>query len=161
MARPNKFDGMMHHYCVGLGFCGSVEDGKPLHVTDFIPETGQVSADEFVQWILISEGLKDNDDTWGLREVFVKHMGAEFVDASELRSDYEGACQKHHGCSWPIVLQNFSLRLSAKRDSVVCIEQQRRCAMMGRLERVLRNKPSVADEARGAVPVLENCGKNG
>ena len=49
MARPNKFDGMLHEYCVILGFCGSVRDCKPLHVTDFIPETGQVSADEFVQ----------------------------------------------------------------------------------------------------------------
>jgi hypothetical protein len=40
MGRPNAFDGMMDEFCLGLGFCGCVKDGKPLHVTDFIPETG-------------------------------------------------------------------------------------------------------------------------
>ncbi len=47
MARPNKFDGMMYEFCTGLGWCGGAKDGKPLHVTKFIPETGPVSADEF------------------------------------------------------------------------------------------------------------------
>ncbi len=89
MARPNKFDGMMHDYC-SRGFCGSVVDGKPLHVTDFFPETGQVSADDFVQWILIAEGLEGQRDIWGLKDVFVKHMGAELVHVYELRSDYRG-----------------------------------------------------------------------
>jgi hypothetical protein len=35
------FDGMMHEFCVGIGFCGCVKDGKPLHVTDFIQKPGQ------------------------------------------------------------------------------------------------------------------------
>ena len=91
MGRPNKFDGMMHEFCVGLGFCGSVRDGKPLHVTDFVPEAGTVSADEFVQWIISAEGLEGYDDARHLKEVFIKHMGTVAVDVSNLRSDYRGA----------------------------------------------------------------------
>jgi hypothetical protein len=100
MDRPNAFDGMMHEFCVGLGWCGGcVKDGKPLHVTDFIPETGLVSADEFARWIIMAEGL-DPDQLnaseirrWipQLKAVFVKHMGADVVDASNLRSEYHGA----------------------------------------------------------------------
>ena len=100
MGRPNAFDGMMHEFCVGLGFCGCVKDGKPLHISDFIPETGLVSADEFVRWLIMADGLDPDQPSateirrrWipQLKAVFVKHMGADVVDASNLHSEYRGA----------------------------------------------------------------------
>jgi hypothetical protein len=36
MGRPHAFDGMTHEFCVKLGWCGCVKDGKPLHVSDLI-----------------------------------------------------------------------------------------------------------------------------
>jgi hypothetical protein len=99
MPRPNAFDGMMHEFCVTLGFCGSVKDGKRLHVSDFIPETGPVSADEFARFLLLADGfdldrLSDSDlRRWMIRlkAVFVQHMKTDAVDAGKLRSEYRGA----------------------------------------------------------------------
>ncbi len=95
MGRPNAFDGMMYEYCVGLGYCGSVIDGKPLHVTDFIPEAGPVSAKQFVRWLVTAEfGVDPGEYDYSefrLAAVFIKHMGADVVDASRLRSEYGGA----------------------------------------------------------------------
>jgi hypothetical protein len=95
MKRPNAFDGMMHKFCVGLGWCGCVKDGRPFHVTNFIPETGPVSADEFAKWLIMADGLDPDQLSpseirrWvpQLKAVFVKHMGADIVDASRFRSD--------------------------------------------------------------------------
>jgi hypothetical protein len=72
------------------------KDGKPLHVTDFIPETGPVSADEFARWLIMADGHDSyaaEISRWmpQLKAVFVKHMGADVVDASNLRSEYRGA----------------------------------------------------------------------
>jgi len=95
MDRPNTFDGMMYEYCVRRGWCGSVKDGKPLHVSDFIPDTGPVFAHEFVGWLILAEGFDTNylsmSEIKSLIAVFVKHMGAEVLDASKLRSGYDGA----------------------------------------------------------------------
>jgi hypothetical protein len=95
MGRPNAFDGMMHEFCVGLGWCGCVKDGRPLHVSDFIPETGPVSADEFARWLITADGLDPDQlsdaELRQLRAVFVKHMGVDVIDASNLRSEYRGA----------------------------------------------------------------------
>jgi hypothetical protein len=99
MGRPNAFDGMMHEFCAQMGWCGCAKGGKRLHVSDFIPETGPVSADEFARWLITAEGF--DPDQLGpsdrrrwmpqLKAVFVKHMGADVIDASNLRSDYRGA----------------------------------------------------------------------
>ena len=96
MSRPNAFDGMMHEFCVRLGWCGCVKDGRPLHVTDFIPETGPVSADEFAKWLIMADGLDPDQLSpeirrWlpQLKAVFIKHMGADIIDASKLRSGYD------------------------------------------------------------------------
>ncbi len=80
----------MDEVCVGLGYCGSTRDGKRLHVTMFIPDAGDVTADQFVEWLF----LADRDDpqrnpklTGEIRSAFVRHMGAEVVDARALRWD--------------------------------------------------------------------------
>src|SRR5262249_27468447 len=93
MRHPTKFDGMMYEFCAGLGWCGTVKDGKPVLVTAFIPDTGSVTADQFGEWLMLAEGVDLNkvESSWlkrwrrELREVFVKHMGAEVVDAEQLR----------------------------------------------------------------------------
>ncbi|MFL5240797.1 MAG: hypothetical protein ACJ8FY_01700 [Gemmataceae bacterium] len=95
MGRPNAFDGMMHEFCVGLGWCGCIHNDRPIHVTDFIPETGPVSAEEFAKWLIMADGLAPDHLSpseirrWmpQLKAVFVKHMGADVIDASKLRSE--------------------------------------------------------------------------
>lgn len=57
MARTSKFDGMMQEVCVGMGFCGSHKEGKPLRVTQFIPAQGRVTAEEFAEWLLTAEAM--------------------------------------------------------------------------------------------------------
>ena len=83
---------LMHDVCVGQGWCGGIVDGKPSHVDDFIPETGPVKADQFVEWLFIADGQDPDVDLekWqkhkdALRQLFVKHMGGEVVDASKLK----------------------------------------------------------------------------
>ncbi|NEU96482.1 hypothetical protein [Bradyrhizobium uaiense] len=95
MGRPNAFDGMMHEFCVKLGWCGCVKDGKRLHVSDFIPEIGPVAEDDFARWLITADGL-DPDQLNGselrlLEAVFVKHMGATVVDANKLRPGHRDA----------------------------------------------------------------------
>lgn len=98
MARPNRFDGMMLESCVELGWCGSVKGAQRRHVTDFIPEAGPVSAEQFVEWLIRADGFESDQlsasqiERWmlQLRAVFVRHMGADVVDASVLRSNYRG-----------------------------------------------------------------------
>ena len=99
MGRPNAFDGMMHEFCVKLGWCGCVKDGKPVHVSDFIPEAGPVSADEFARWLIMADGFdldRLSDPELGrwmtqLKAMFVKHMGSDVIEAGNLRSEYRGA----------------------------------------------------------------------
>ena len=90
MEQKSAYDGLLHEVCVRLGFCGSVVDGKPSHVDDFIPEHGPVSADEFVEWVFRAEGMDPNEDAAtrhaaSLRQAFVRHMGSDSVDASRLK----------------------------------------------------------------------------
>jgi hypothetical protein len=66
MRRPTKFDGMMREFCVGLGWCGGMKDGKPVLVTDFIPDTGAVSADQLVEWLMVADGADLNTEEGAL-----------------------------------------------------------------------------------------------
>jgi hypothetical protein len=85
------FDALMHDVCVGHGYCGGLIDGRPAHVTDFIPATGPVSADQFVAWLAQAEGPDagpmPETHRANLRAMFVRHMGAETADAAALRWD--------------------------------------------------------------------------
>lgn len=94
MAGNPNYNALQHDVCVGRGWCGSIVDDKPSHVDDLIPEAGPVTADQFVDWLFIAEGLDpvSEPDKWqkhkdGLREAFIRHMGADVVDASALKWD--------------------------------------------------------------------------
>ena len=87
MANGSAFDRLLHEVCVGLGYCGSVVDGEPLHVSMFIPDAGPVSADEFVAWVLRAEGFEPTElqHAGEIRHAFVRHMGSDIVDARLLK----------------------------------------------------------------------------
>ena len=90
MNRKSAYDTLLNEVCVDLGFCGSVANGEPLHVDQFIPECGPVSADQFVDWIFRAEGINpDGEDcrrhAASIREAFVRHMGSDVVDALAVR----------------------------------------------------------------------------
>lgn len=92
MSDKAGFDALMHDVCVGWGYCGGVVDGEPLHVTMFIPETGIVSADQFVDWVFRADGMDPAAEPgrWqphkdAIKAAFIKHMGGEAVDARTLR----------------------------------------------------------------------------
>lgn len=90
MNDKSAYDALLNEVCVGLGFCGSVVDGEPLHVGRFIPDRGAVSADDFVEWVLEAEGMDPSERAAlkhreSLRQAFVRHMGGDVVDARMLR----------------------------------------------------------------------------
>lgn len=70
MGKPTKFDGMMYDFCVNFGYCGSAINGKATHVTDFIPEEGLVSADQFVTWLIKADQCDPSDID--LRKQFIQ-----------------------------------------------------------------------------------------
>jgi hypothetical protein len=85
------FDALMHQVCVGWGHCGSVQAGEYMHVTDFIPNSGTVTATQFAEWVLTAEGDDDTPSAYRerwvsrLREAFIEHMGADHADAQRMR----------------------------------------------------------------------------
>ena len=94
MSEDKGYDSLMHEACVGWGFCGSLKRDKPIHVGDIIPDYGPVSADQFVEWLFLADGLNPNaePERWrrhkaAIRAAFVRHMGGETVDAARLRHD--------------------------------------------------------------------------
>ena len=83
----------MRAVCVGYGYCGSLRDEGFIHVTDFIPDRGRVTAEQFVDWLFIADG-----DQWNrspsamlmreeLRNCFIGYMGSDVVYAHELRQN--------------------------------------------------------------------------
>jgi hypothetical protein len=90
MGRDSPYNALLHEICVDLGFCGSVVDGEPLHVDKFIPDKGTVSADQFVDWVFMAEGWDPSEadaskHRASIRNAFVTQMGAEAVDAGDLK----------------------------------------------------------------------------
>jgi hypothetical protein len=86
------YDALIYEICVGLGFCGCIKDGKPLHVDKFIPSEGPVTADQFADWVFLADDMNPNSEPkrWEdlkdkIKLAFVRHMGAELVDAKLLK----------------------------------------------------------------------------
>jgi hypothetical protein len=92
MSENPDYNTLMHDVCVERGWCGGIVNGDPCHVDDLIPESGPASAEQFVEWLFQAEGLDPSSEPakWkkhkeGLCEAFVRHMGADVVDASALK----------------------------------------------------------------------------
>lgn len=86
------FDALWDDLCAGWGYCGTVKNGKAICVTDFIPERGLVTADQFVDWVFLGDAMEPDAHTgmWqphkdAIKASFIKDMGGEAVDASRLR----------------------------------------------------------------------------
>jgi hypothetical protein len=71
-----------------LGYCGCIKDGKPLHVADFIPDAGLVTADQFAEWVVLADNMTPsaNPHLKDIRRAFVRHMGADAVNENEAQS---------------------------------------------------------------------------
>jgi hypothetical protein len=92
MGGSKNYESLMHEVCVEKGWCGGIIDGKPAHVDDFIPDSGHVTAEQFVHWLFRAEGLGPFDELAkrqkymaGLKNAFIRHMGTDVVDASMLK----------------------------------------------------------------------------
>ena len=92
------YDALMEVVCVGWGFCGCIKDEKPLHVDFFIPPSGPVTADQFVEWVFLAYNMNPNSDLakWqrhkdALKAAFIAHMGGEVVDAERLQWRDQGS----------------------------------------------------------------------
>lgn len=93
MRDRTAFDALMHEVCVERGG-GSVVDDRPMHLTDFLPESGEVTADQFADWIFEADGVDPDEDRekWqrhidDLRDAFKRHMGEFSVDVQQLTWD--------------------------------------------------------------------------
>jgi hypothetical protein len=92
MDANTAYDALMDEICVGLGFCGCIKDGRPLHVRQFIPSKGPVTADQFAEWVFLADDMNPNAEPkrWEslkekIKRAFVRHMGADVVDARLLK----------------------------------------------------------------------------
>ena len=88
ITNPNPgYAALLNEVCVGLGYCGCIKDGEPLHVDDFIPDAGLVTADQFAEWVVLADNMdpSTNPHLNAIRRAFVRHMGADTVDATLLR----------------------------------------------------------------------------
>ena len=88
----SSYGALMEEVCVGMGWCGSVVDDQLMHVDMFIPESGPVTADQFVDWLFKAEGVTAEFDPdrleqhrTALRAAFVRHMSRDVVDAGSLK----------------------------------------------------------------------------
>lgn len=86
------YNNLQHDVCVKYGWCGGIVDGNPAHVDDFIPDDGLVTADQFVDWLFLADGMDPAKDLekWAkhkanLRVAFIHHMGADVIEASKLK----------------------------------------------------------------------------
>ena len=77
-------------WCLGQGIR---PNGEPTSITDFIPDTGTVTADQFVEWAFLAAHIDPGDATprWqrakiAIKEAFIRHLGADSADASAFRS---------------------------------------------------------------------------
>lgn len=103
MSSKSGYDALMHEICVGLGFCGCIKNGRPLHIDRFIPSRGPVTAEQFVEWVFLADDMNPNVEPkrWSdLKEkvklAFVRFMGGEIVDAELLQWSNSGQYQPRH-----------------------------------------------------------------
>ena len=92
MMSNSPFDALLHEVCVDHGWCGGLVGDKSMYVTDLLPKSGEVTADQFVSLLFQADGVDPAEDQtkWQphlckLREIFIRHMGSEKVSAELLQ----------------------------------------------------------------------------
>jgi len=92
---PNSANRLLSDLCVEQGCCGHYFDDEDivLHVTDLLPKTGVVTAEEFAALALQAEGEKPEDERYArgferIVALFVRHMGATAVPANALEGNF-------------------------------------------------------------------------
>ena len=88
---PSRFDLLLWDICGGNGFCGGIVNNRPTHVTDLLPASGMVSAEEFARLVIRAED--DGGDppnkverwTEQLKAKFIRHMGGGEAPAASLQ----------------------------------------------------------------------------
>ena len=81
------YDKLLEEVCVRLGFCGSVVDGQPRSVDQFLPESGILTSEAFADALFKAEGWDPDGPEArtfrsSVREAFVRHMGASEMEAA-------------------------------------------------------------------------------
>ena len=82
------YDKLLEEVCVRLGFCGSVVDGQPLHVDQFLPQSGVLTIEAFADALFKAEGWDPAGSEAkafrsSVHEAFVRHMGGSEMDARQ------------------------------------------------------------------------------
>ncbi|MNK13978.1 hypothetical protein D3C87_320720 [compost metagenome] len=82
------YDNLLEEVCVRFGFCGSVLDDQPLHVDQFLPQSGKLTDEDFVDALFKAEGWEPDGAEArkfrsSVREAFVRHMGGTEIDAGQ------------------------------------------------------------------------------
>lgn len=91
MSENKDFDALLRAICVGYGYCGSLQDDGWRHVTHYIPERGYVTADDFIDWVFMTDGdegfrgPRAMTEREGMRSCFIAYMGSSIVHARRLR----------------------------------------------------------------------------
>lgn len=62
MTDRKPFHALMTEVCVERGWCGSVVDDRSMHVTDFLPDRGMMTVDQFVGWVFEADGVDPSED---------------------------------------------------------------------------------------------------
>ena len=92
---PNGFDLLLQDICVQHGFCGGIVNDKPAHVTDLLPVSGTVTAEEFARLVIRAEhdGVDHPNKvkrwTEMLKAKFIKHMRASEAPVEALQRNLE------------------------------------------------------------------------
>jgi hypothetical protein len=88
----SNFDQLIEEICAKWGYCGCIKLASSVHVTLFIPSYGPVTVDQFVEWVLLADDVNPNVGSVhsvrireGIRSAFLRHMGSETVDATQLK----------------------------------------------------------------------------
>ncbi|WP_150124948.1 hypothetical protein [Tsuneonella mangrovi] len=97
MVGSTAYNRLMHELCAVRGWCGGIVDREPSHVDDFIPDSGEVTANEFIDWLFKAEGYEPSHEPpervaafrTEFFALFVQVMGAAQVDATQLKWDLD------------------------------------------------------------------------
>lgn len=86
---PSPSDLLMRDICVEGGWCGGIVEGQPTRVSDLIPASGTLTANDFATLAIYadegpsSEPPKEHHLRW-LEAKFVEHLGQWTIEAEVL-----------------------------------------------------------------------------